>query len=67
MEKKASVFWDKKGEQIAHSEVSAVDDGTIDNEWGSISIDDEGMETQKTQLIKDGVLTNFLCDRMGED
>lgn len=66
VEKKASVFWDKKGEQIAHSEVSAVDDGTIDNEWGSISIDDEGMETQKTQLIKDGVLTNFLCDRMGE-
>jgi TldD protein len=66
VEKKASVFWDKKGEQIAHSEVSAVDDGTIDREWGSISIDDEGMPTQKTQLIKDGVLTNFLCDRMGE-
>lgn len=64
--KKASVFWDKKGKQIAHSAVNAVDDGTIDNEWGSISIDDEGMETQKTQLIKDGVLTNFMCDRLGE-
>ncbi len=66
VEKKASEFWDKKGTQIAHEALSAVDDGTIDNLWGSLSIDDEGMETQKTQLIKDGVLTNFLCDRMGE-
>jgi TldD protein len=66
VEKKASEFWDKKGEQIAHECLSAVDDGTIDHLWGSLSVDDEGMETQKTQLIKDGVLTNFMCDRMGE-
>lgn len=66
VEKKASEFWDKKGEMIAHEALSAVDDGTVDNLWGSINIDDEGMETQKTQLIKDGVLTNFMCDRMGE-
>ena len=66
VEKKASVFWDKKGEMIAHEALSAVDDGTIDNLWGSISVDDEGMETQRTQLIKDGKLVNFMCDRMGE-
>ena len=66
VEKKASEFWDKKGTQIANEALSAVDDGTVDNLWGSLSIDDEGMETQKTQLIKNGVLTNFLCDRMGE-
>jgi TldD protein len=66
VEKKASEFWDKKGTQIAHEALSAVDDGTMDKLWGSLSVDDEGMETQKTQLIKDGVLTNFLCDRMGE-
>jgi TldD protein len=66
VEKKSSVFWDKKDQMIAHSAVSAVDDGTIDKAWGSISIDDEGMPAQKTQLIKDGVLTNFLCDKMGE-
>ena len=66
VEKKASEFWDKKDTQIAHECLSAVDDGTIDNLWGSLSIDDEGMPTQRTQLIKDGVLTNFLCDRMGE-
>lgn len=65
VEKKASVFWDKKGELIAHPNLSASDDGTIDSEWGSLSIDDEGMPTQKTELIKNGVLTNFLCDRMG--
>jgi TldD protein len=65
VEKKASVMWDKKGELIAHEAVSAVDDGTMDNEWGSISIDDEGMPTQRTQLIKNGRLENFLCDRLG--
>ncbi|MEX0798594.1 MAG: TldD/PmbA family protein [Bacteriovoracaceae bacterium] len=66
VQKKASVFWDKKEEFIAHEALSAVDDGTIDNLWGSLSIDDEGMPTQKTQLIKNGRLLNFLSDRMGE-
>lgn len=65
VEKKSSVFWDKKGEMIAHPSVSAVDDGTNDNLWGSLSIDDEGMPTQKTQLIKDGRLENFICDKLG--
>lgn len=65
VEKKASVLWDKKGEQVAHENLNAVDDGTMDNEWGSISIDDEGMPTQRTQLIKNGVVENFLCDRLG--
>jgi TldD protein len=63
--KKASVFHDQMGEMIANPVVSAVDDGTIANEWGSINIDDEGLETQNTQLIKDGKLTNFLADRLG--
>ncbi len=66
VEKKASVFWDKKGEMIAHENLSAVDDGTIDNLWGSLTLDDEGMPTQKTQLIKNGRLENFLSDRLGE-
>ncbi len=63
--KKASVFHDQMGESIASSIVNAVDDGTMANEWGSINIDDEGMPTQRTQLIKDGQLTNFLVDRIG--
>ena len=63
--KKASVFHDKMGEMIANPIVSAVDDGTMTNEWGSINIDDEGLETQRTQLIKNGKLTSFLADRLG--
>ncbi|MGF1759556.1 TldD/PmbA family protein [Photobacterium sagamiensis] len=63
--KKASVFHDKMGEMIANPVVSAVDDGTMSNEWGSVNIDDEGMETQRTQLIKDGKLTSFMVDKLG--
>ncbi len=63
--KKASVFHDKMGEMIANPVVNAVDDGTMSHEWGSINIDDEGMETQRTQLIKDGQLNSFLVDRVG--
>lgn len=66
VEKKASVFWDKMGEEIAHPSVSAVDDGAIDFLWGSLGMDDEGMNTQRTQLIKNGVLTRFISDMMGE-
>ena len=63
--KKASVFHDKMGEMIANPVVNAVDDGPMAEEWGSINIDDEGMPTQHTQLIKEGRLTNFLADRVG--
>lgn len=63
--KKASVFHDQMGAMIANPVVNAVDDGTLTNEWGSINIDDEGLETQRTQLIKDGKLTCFLADRLG--
>lgn len=63
--KKASVFHDKMDQKIASDCVSAVDDGTMANYWGSINIDDEGTPTQRTQLIKDGVLTSFLVDKVG--
>lgn len=60
--KKLSVFSDKLGEQIASSIVSAVDDGTIENGWGSNNIDDEGNKTQRNVLIKNGILTSYLID-----
>ncbi len=63
--KKASVFYDKMGEMIANPVVNAIDDGLLKNEWGSINIDDEGMKTQRTQLIKNGQLTHFMVDHMG--
>lgn len=65
VEKRSSILWDKKGEMIAHEALNAVDDGTDGNLWGSLSIDDEGMPTQKTQLIKNGRLENFICDKLG--
>lgn len=63
--KKASVFHDKLGQLIANPIVNAVDEGLQKNAWGSINIDDEGMASQRTQLIKDGVLTQFLADKIG--
>ncbi|MBQ2069358.1 MAG: TldD/PmbA family protein, partial [Bacilli bacterium] len=61
--KKLSVFSDSIGKQIASPLVSAYDDGTIENEWGSNNIDSEGIETSKVELIKDGICTGFLVDK----
>jgi TldD protein len=61
--KHLSVFSDSIGKQIASPIVSAFDDGTIPNEWGSTSIDSEGHVTQKNQLIKDGICVGFLVDK----
>ena len=47
-----SPFAGKIGKQVAHPAVTAVDDGTIVNAWGSNNIDDEGMKTKKNVLIK---------------
>lgn len=60
----ASVFAGKLGTKIANECVSAVDDGTIPNAWGSQNIDDEGNFQQRRQLIKDGVLTSYMIDRL---
>ena len=59
----SSVFAGKLGESIAHPSVTAVDDGTIANGWGSGGVDDEGHETQRNVLIEDGVLKSYLVDR----
>ena len=63
--KNQSVFSGKLGQQIANPCVSAVDDGTIPNAWGSENIDDEGNFQQRRQLIKDGILTSYMIDRLG--
>ena len=63
--KNSSPFCGKLNQKIAHSKLTAYDDGTIENMWGSLDIDDEGMETEKTLLIEDGVLKNYLSDMIG--
>ena len=62
--KNQSVFSGKLGQQIASKCVSAVDDGTIVNAWGSENIDDEGNFQCRRQLIKDGILTSYMIDRL---
>ena len=59
-----SVFTGKLGEQIASTKVTAIDDGTIPNAWGSLNIDDEGNKTQKNVLIENGILKSYMIDRL---
>ena len=60
--KNLSVFAGKLGQQIASPLVTAIDDGTIVNGWGSNNVDDEGNKTEKTVLIENGILKNYLID-----
>ena len=59
-----SVFANKLGEQIASVKVTAVDDGTVANAWGSLNIDDEGNNTQKNILIENGILKGYMIDKL---
>ncbi|MDV6235056.1 TldD/PmbA family protein [Leptospira ellisii] len=63
--KKSSPFVGKLGESIAQSCLTAIDDGTVPDSWGSINVDDEGLAPQKTVLIENGILKNYLADRVG--
>ncbi len=62
--KGASVFCDKLGQKVASNVVTAIDDGTIPNEWGSINIDDEGTPSQKNILIENGILKGYMIDKL---
>lgn len=66
VERGTTPFSDKVGQLIAHPAVTAIDEGLSQAAFGSLSMDDEGMEPQRTVLIKDGVLQCFLSDRAGE-
>ena len=55
-----SQFAGKLGQVIANPKVTAIDDGTIPNAWGSINIDDEGTPAQKNVLIEKGVLKSYM-------
>ena len=55
----------KLGQKIANEKVTAIDDGTIAGAWGSVNIDDEGNPTQRNVLIENGILKNYMVDRLG--
>lgn len=62
--KKTSAFAGLLGEQVAAKGITVVDDGTLDQKRGSLSVDDEGTPTENTVLIEDGVLKGYMQDRL---
>ena len=62
--KKTSVFTGMLGARVAAKGITIVDDGTIPNRRGSLSIDDEGTPSRSTTLIEDGILVGLMQDRL---
>ncbi len=65
IERKTTPFLEKKGQKIAHESLTAWDEGVSPNAFGTIDMDDEGMPAQRTLLIENGILKNFISDRAG--
>jgi TldD protein len=61
--KQTSAFAGLMGSRVASKGVTVVDDGTLPDRRGSLTIDDEGTPTSRTTLIEDGILTGFIQDR----
>ncbi|MDE5977525.1 MAG: TldD/PmbA family protein [Turicibacter sp.] len=59
-----SVFANKLSKQVASPIVTALDDGTIPNAWGSLNVDDEGTPTQRKVLIENGILKSYMIDKL---
>jgi TldD protein len=64
VQKSASVYAGRLGDQLAEPFVTAYDDGSRANDWGSDGIDDEGTPTRRTTVIEDGRLVSYLYDVM---
>ncbi len=66
VERATTPFADMVGQPIAHPSLTAIDEGLTAGAFGSLAMDDEGMEPQRTVLIENGILQRFLSDRAGE-
>jgi TldD protein len=62
--KKTSTFSGRIGERIASPGITVIDDGTLPDRRGSLSVDDEGTPSSRTVLIEDGILRGYMQDRM---
>jgi TldD protein len=62
--KQTSAFAGLMGQRVGSPGVTVVDDGTLPDRRGSLTVDDEGTPTSRTVLIEDGVLTGYLQDRL---
>jgi TldD protein len=59
-----SVYSGKLGQKVCSELVTIIDDGTVPNSRGSVAIDDEGTPTQRTVLIENGILKNYMLDKL---
>mgnify|MGYP005835172751 CR=1 FL=1 len=62
--KKTSIFSDKMGKKVAEPFITIYDDGTLISNRGSLNVDDEGNPTERTPLVKEGILTSYIHDRI---
>ena len=62
--KGSSTFSGRLGERVAAKGVTVIDDGTLTDRRGSLTVDDEGNPTQRTVLIEDGILVGYLQDSL---
>ncbi|WP_100643550.1 metalloprotease TldD [Alteromonas facilis] len=62
--KGASTFSGRIGERVASKGVTVIDNGTIENRRGSLTIDDEGTPSQENVLIEDGILKGYMQDKL---
>ena len=60
-----SVFCGKLGQQIAAPCVTAIDDGIMPGEWGTIGVDDEGTPSRRRVLIENGILKSYMVEILG--
>ncbi len=62
--KNTSIFADKLGKKVCDEHINVVDDGIISYDRGSINFDDEGVASQRTYIVKEGILNSYLHDRI---
>jgi TldD protein len=65
--KNVSIFSDLLNKKVCNEHIHVVDDGTIPFNRGSVNIDDDGVEGQKTYIIRNGILTSYLHDRISAE
>ncbi len=62
--KNISIYASKMGKRIAPADVTVIDDATLPGARGSLNVDDEASETERTVLVQDGILKSYLHDRI---
>jgi TldD protein len=62
--KNISIFSNQLNKKICNEHINVIDDGTIPYNRGAVNIDDEGVEGQKTYIVKNGILASYLHDRI---